>query len=116
MPGLGWGDKEVLPRQSWVRMERLSDIEIDTGMALVFGKLLHFKGMQDPADLTQVEKVDYHWSLEMRNIWQGTQLRNAWVRDRSTLLAAWGMAIALTQPFFAQDPSAPAKARPCVKH
>eukprot|EP00972_Heterocapsa_arctica_P101074 14897113-Heterocapsa_arctica.AAC.1 len=26
------------------------------------------------------------------------------------------MAIALTQPFFTQDPACPAKARPCVKH
>eukprot|EP00972_Heterocapsa_arctica_P042370 6245307-Heterocapsa_arctica.AAC.1 len=72
--------------------------------------------MHNPAELTPVEKVDYHWTLEMRNIWQGTQLCNAWVQDRSTLLAARGMAIALTQPFFTQDPSSPAKARPCVKH
>eukprot|EP00972_Heterocapsa_arctica_P006670 975768-Heterocapsa_arctica.AAC.1 len=49
--------------------------------------------MHNPAELTPVERVDYHWALEMRNIWQGTQLCNAWVQDRSMLLAAWGMVI-----------------------
>eukprot|EP00972_Heterocapsa_arctica_P073886 10906977-Heterocapsa_arctica.AAC.1 len=78
MPGHGWGDKEVPPRQSWVHMDKLNDAQIDTGMALVFNKLLRSKDMHDPADLTQVEKADCRWSLEMRNIWQGTQLCNAW--------------------------------------
>eukprot|EP00972_Heterocapsa_arctica_P032175 4740521-Heterocapsa_arctica.AAC.1 len=84
-------------------------------MAQVFDELLRPREHKDPSTLTPVEKVEYKWGLEMRDVWKGTQLRDAWVKDRSTLLAAWGMAIALTQPFFTQNPDRPAEARPCVK-
>eukprot|EP00972_Heterocapsa_arctica_P021204 3121248-Heterocapsa_arctica.AAC.1 len=66
-------------------------------MAQVFDKLLHSSTMQKPEGLAPVERANYKWDLEMRDIWKGTQLRDAWVQDRITLLAAWGMAIALTQ-------------------
>eukprot|EP00972_Heterocapsa_arctica_P106477 15684124-Heterocapsa_arctica.AAC.1 len=52
----------------------------------------------------------------MRDVWKGTQLRDAWVKDRSTFLASLGMAIALTQPFFTQNPDKPAEAHPCVQN
>eukprot|EP00972_Heterocapsa_arctica_P012756 1874295-Heterocapsa_arctica.AAC.1 len=83
-------------------------------MADVFDLLFKSSSIKDPDCLSPVDKVDWKWDLSKRAMWEGTQLANAWVQDRSTLLAAWGMAIALTQPFFSQDPRHPAEARPCL--
>eukprot|EP00972_Heterocapsa_arctica_P114312 16441784-Heterocapsa_arctica.AAC.1 len=80
-------------------------------MSQAFKRLLRSQDTIDPSKLTSLQKLDFKWSLEMRGVWKGTQLRDAWVTDRSSLLCAWGLAIALTQPFFMQHPERPADAR-----
>eukprot|EP00972_Heterocapsa_arctica_P018665 2759990-Heterocapsa_arctica.AAC.1 len=112
----GHGSSSHGTQHSWIEERHLTDEQIDVGMSVAFDRLLHSNDNIDPSRHAPMQNIDFKWALEMRGIWKGTQLRDAWITDRGSLQCAWGLAIALTQPFFTQNPDRPADARARLDH